>query len=105
VLIQQWDVRDGQTVLSGQLLVEVESSKSVFKLTSPMDGFVRLNAAADQEVPIGAVVYYVGKTLEAADARIKAASLGATQRNQVLVSVANTPNGSSLVCTICLQGR
>ncbi len=72
VLIQQWKVADGQAVSSGQILVEVETSKSVFEITSPADGFVRLNAASDQEVPIGKVLCYIGATLEAVDSRLRA---------------------------------
>lgn len=73
VLIQQWKVADGQAVQSGQILVEVETSKSVFEITCPADGFVRLNAASDQEVPIGKVLCYVGETLKDVDASLLAA--------------------------------
>lgn len=74
VLIQQWKVTDGQVVQSGQVLVEVETSKSVFEITCPADGFIRLNAASDQEVPIGKVLCYVGATLEAVDESLKPVS-------------------------------
>ena len=77
VLIRQWNVIDGQAVRAGQLLVELESSKSVFEITSPADGYVRLNAAADQEVPIGAVLCFVGTTLDAVDATREVASRSA----------------------------
>ncbi len=71
VLIQQWKVTDGQAVQSGQVLVEVETSKSVFEITCPTDGFIRLNAASDQEVPIGKVLCYIGATIEAVDASLE----------------------------------
>lgn len=64
VLVQQWKVTDGQAVQAGQVLVEVETSKSVFEISCPRDGYIRLNVASDQEVPIGKVLCYVGPTLE-----------------------------------------
>ncbi len=73
VLIQQWRVVDGQAVQSGQVLVEVETSKSVFEITSPADGWIRLNAMSEEEVPIGQVLCYVGSSLVVVDASLREA--------------------------------
>lgn len=56
VLIRQWRVADGDSVHEGQLLAEVETSKSVFEITSPASGIVRLRAAQDEEVVVGDVM-------------------------------------------------
>ncbi len=73
VLIQQWRVVDGQAVRVGQVLVEVETSKSVFEITCPADGFIRLNVASNQEVPIGQVLCSIGISLEVIDASLRIA--------------------------------
>lgn len=56
VLLQRWLVNDGDQVAEGQTLAEVETSKSVFEITSPAGGVICLRAQQDQEVNIGAIL-------------------------------------------------
>ena len=54
VEVVQWHVAEGDTVRRGDALVALEASKSVFDMTSTMDGTIeRLLAAEGDDVPVG----------------------------------------------------
>ena len=95
VLLQQWQVVDGQAVRAGQVLVEVETSKSVFEITGPAAGFIRLNAASHQEVPIGQVLCHIGTSLEAVDAHLQRTSAPSNAARAQSVRSAETSGNSS----------
>ena len=67
VTVMLWHVRDGETVEAGQPLAEVETSKAAFDVPSPSRGVVRIVVSAEQEVPVGDVLCYVGETPAAID--------------------------------------
>ncbi len=56
VLIQQWRVRDGEIVAAGQILAEVETSKSVIEITSPAAGTVELKVQQGREAAVGEIL-------------------------------------------------
>ena len=54
VEVVQWHISEGDTVRRGDALVALEASKSVFDMTSTMDGTIeRLLAAEGDNVPVG----------------------------------------------------
>ncbi len=67
VLILEWLVADGATVAADQVLVEVETSKSVFEVTAPHAGVLRILTPSNREIPVGDVLCLVGPSLEAID--------------------------------------
>ena len=67
VLILEWLVADGTAVAADQVLVEVETSKSVFEITAPHAGVLRILTPSNREIPVGDVLCLVGPSLEAID--------------------------------------
>lgn len=74
VLILEWLVADGAAVAADQVLVEVETSKSVFEITAPHAGVLRILTPSNREIPVGDVLCLVGPTLEAIDRSRQAAA-------------------------------
>jgi pyruvate dehydrogenase E2 component (dihydrolipoamide acetyltransferase) len=61
VLIE-WLVREGDVVEADQAIAEVETDKTNFEIPAPAAGTVlRLTAAVGEEVPVGAVIGYLGE--------------------------------------------
>lgn len=57
ILLQNWQVRPGDTIEEGQTIVELEGSKSVFELASPVYGVVEaLLVQGGQEADVGAPI-------------------------------------------------
>jgi 2-oxoglutarate dehydrogenase E2 component (dihydrolipoamide succinyltransferase) len=54
-----WAVTDGVHVVSGQPVVQIETSKAVVDLPAPAGGMVRIGARAGEEVPIGGVLGWI----------------------------------------------
>jgi pyruvate/2-oxoglutarate dehydrogenase complex dihydrolipoamide acyltransferase (E2) component len=73
VTILQWRVKTGDRVSAEQPLVEVETSKATFDIPAPAAGVVRLADVKGAEVPIGAVIAYVGESVEAIEAGLSRA--------------------------------
>jgi len=67
VLILEWRVDDGAPVTADQVLVEVETSKSVFEITAPHGGVLRILKPSNQEIPVGDILCVVGPDLETID--------------------------------------
>lgn len=74
VLIMEWRVANGAGVSEGDTLVEVETSKAVFEITSPRSGVIRILTSSDQEVPVGEILCLIGPDLVSLDRYQKAGS-------------------------------
>lgn len=60
VVVIEWLVKPGATVISGQEVVIVETEKAEVALESPAAGSIEILAAAsDDEVPVGATLAYI----------------------------------------------
>ncbi len=65
VRIVEWKIKPGDTVKHGQVILEVESDKSVIEVESPADGTVlKLLAQVDDMVPVAQVVGFIGQSEE-----------------------------------------
>lgn len=60
--VQSWEVEDGASVTSGQLLVVVETSKAAEEIHAPADGYLRIAAAAGAEVAVGGRLGWLAAT-------------------------------------------
>ena len=67
VLIMEWRVANGARVSEGDILVEVETSKSVFEIVSPQSGVIRILSPSDKEVPVGETLCLIGPDLASLD--------------------------------------
>jgi len=63
-----WRVEDGQDVAEGQPLAEVETSKSVDEIPAPAGGVVRQAVRPGESVRVGAVIAFIGPSVEAIEA-------------------------------------
>src|SRR5262245_23963103 len=55
--VLQWHKAEGQPVVKGEILVEIETDKTTFEMESPATGILgRISAAAGQEVPVGVMI-------------------------------------------------
>lgn len=60
VVVVEWLVEPGTTVVAGQEVVIVETEKAEVALESPAAGSIEIVAAAsDDEVPVGATLAYI----------------------------------------------
>lgn len=61
VTVVRWLVEEGEEIIRGQKIVEIETDKAVVELESVAEGVLAKKAASDgDEVAIGAVIAYVG---------------------------------------------
>ena len=64
--IVEWYIDEGQSVDEGQLLVSVETDKTVVDVNSPLGGvLLKRVAAVDGEYDVGDVLAWIGKAGEA----------------------------------------
>ena len=60
--IVEWHVAEGKPVAEGQLLVSIETDKTVVEVNSPVGGTVlRIVGTVDEEYPVGATLAWIGK--------------------------------------------
>ena len=52
----EWSVQDGQDVVKGDALCQLETSKTVNEFTAPVDGTITLKAAEGDVVELGDVI-------------------------------------------------
>jgi 2-oxoisovalerate dehydrogenase E2 component (dihydrolipoyl transacylase) len=65
--IVTWKVKEGDTVVINQILVEIETAKSLVELPSPFAGVVnRLMVPEGETVPVGTPIIAIGDTADAA---------------------------------------
>ncbi|MBX7207583.1 MAG: hypothetical protein K1X78_04705 [Verrucomicrobiaceae bacterium] len=85
ILVPQEDVNDtsarvvrfaaatGQQVSAGQVLVELETSKTTLELSAPAAGWLRLTCAAGDDLPVGGVIGQVFDSKSALDTALQPA--------------------------------
>jgi acetyltransferase-like isoleucine patch superfamily enzyme len=61
VKLTGWLVKDGDQVREGQSLAEIETSKALVELIAPASGRIRLRYSQGEELPVGAIVAYIGE--------------------------------------------
>ena len=60
--VVEWHVTEGKPVEEGQLLVSIETDKTVVEVNSPVGGTVlRIVGTVDEEYPVGATLAWIGK--------------------------------------------
>jgi len=59
VQLARWLVSDGETVDKDQEIVEIDSDKASFPLSSPAEGIIRIRAAEGDTVDVGSVIAVV----------------------------------------------
>ena len=60
--VVEWHVAEGKPVEEGQLLVSIETDKTVVEVNSPVGGTVlRIVGTVDEEYPVGATLAWIGK--------------------------------------------
>src|SRR4051794_1345339 len=63
--IVTWKVKEGDSVAINQILVEIETAKSLVELPSPFAGVVqRLMVSAGEPVPVGPPIIAIGDALD-----------------------------------------
>ncbi len=76
--IVSWKVKAGDTVTINQVLVEIETAKSLVELPSPFEGTVQqLMVPEGETVPVGTPIIAIGEPAEAAEAAEAAAAAAA----------------------------
>ena len=68
VRLARWSVPDGATVVAGDAVCDVETTKAASEITADVDGVLVQSAAAGDQVAVGAVIGAIGPTREAAAA-------------------------------------
>ncbi|MGA8247178.1 MAG: biotin/lipoyl-containing protein, partial [Nocardioides sp.] len=64
--IVTWKVKEGDTVVINQILVEIETAKSLVELPSPFAGVVqKLMVPEGETVPVGTPIIAIGDALDA----------------------------------------
>ncbi|MEO1512108.1 MAG: biotin/lipoyl-containing protein, partial [Planctomycetota bacterium] len=85
--VVKWNVKEGDTVSSGDVLADIETDKATMELESFDDGTIaRLAAAEGEQVAVGAVIAIIAE--EGEDASAAASSAGA------VAPAAKTESGS-----------
>ena len=56
VQLAKWLVADGETVEKDQEVVEIDSDKASFPVTTPEDGVIKIMALEGETVAVGAVI-------------------------------------------------
>lgn len=57
--IINWLVEDNEPVKKGQYLVEVETTKTLYEIDAPEDGYLRVRAKVGQQLKIGSLIGYI----------------------------------------------
>jgi len=89
--IVSWKVKEGDTVKIGQVLLELESDKSVFEYESPCDGVIRKILAKDGETrPVQSTIAVIGDAGEIIPAEWLIAASAANSATSSVTIVAPT---------------
>jgi pyruvate dehydrogenase E2 component (dihydrolipoamide acetyltransferase) len=92
-LLARWHKQPGETVAAGELLADIETDKSNFELTAPVDGTLLAVFFQDGDVvPVYANIAVLGAPGEPVD-QFKPGASGANQVSQAETSVASSPSG------------
>ncbi len=74
VTLVGWRVADGDPVAAGQVLAEVETSKSIDEVPAPAGGIVRHVVETGRPVAVGEVFAYIGPSIAEIDALLSTAA-------------------------------
>lgn len=65
VAVVDWKIREGQSVIAGELLADCEADKATFELRAPVSGVIRDLRAVDDRVPVGTLLARIATELAA----------------------------------------
>lgn len=87
--VVEWHIEDGIQVTEGDLVVTVETSKAAEEIEAPVSGIVRHGVKLNDDVPVGAVVFWLADDTEEfsnldADAESSQSSVNATKKARAL---------------------
>ncbi len=81
--IVTWKVKEGDTVVINQILVEIETAKSLVELPSPFAGVVQqLMVSPGETVPVGTPIIAIGDALDAPMPTAPAETSGTTPQTE-----------------------
>jgi acetyltransferase-like isoleucine patch superfamily enzyme len=63
VKLLSWLVKSGDEVREGQLIAEMETSKAVVELAAPAAGRITMSAAAGEDLAVGTVIGFIGRSM------------------------------------------
>ena len=99
--IVSWKVKEGDAVKTGQVLLELESDKSVFEFESPCDGLIRKILAKDGEtLAVQSTIAVIGDADTAIPAEWLAAAPAAKPAGASAATVAPPPVRASAAGTL-----
>lgn len=97
--ISSWSVGEGDKVVVGDTLFEVEDDKAVVEVDSPADGYIGGLAAIAEEIDVGSVVATIYASKEEMESA--APGVGAAAAEPVLAhDVAAAPTATPMVATV-----
>ncbi len=92
VRIVQWKKNDGDTVKKDEIVLEVETDKSIIEVEAVSDGvLLKQLFAVDDMVPVGKVVALIGEAGEAVESATNAAPTEAAKATPATATSAQTP--------------
>jgi len=103
--VVKWNVKEGQTVKSGDTIADIETDKATMELQSFDDGIVaRLAVNEGQTVPVGTVIVILaGKGEDAASIKAGASSAAPAPKAASSGSTASSRSGTSESATAVLD--
>ena len=87
VQLSRWLVEDGETVEKDQEIVEIDSDKASFPLTTPEDGVIRIMAREGETIAVGAVI----ATIEALNGQAQSSKIKIQNDNSKIKSAETVP--------------
>ena len=92
-----WHKVEGDTVLQGEILFEVETDKTTMEVEAPADGFlVNVSAEAGAEVPVGQVIAYINESADAVQS-VTTNQLDAASIDETAAQEPSLPEGSTVI--------
>jgi acetyltransferase-like isoleucine patch superfamily enzyme len=83
-ILTSWLVEDGQFVSEGEVIAEIETSKSISEIESPINGVIELRADEGDEVKIGTIIALINSSLESTPSKKKDKSRHFTATNKAI---------------------
>lgn len=82
--VAAWHTESGETVRTGEPLLDVESEKSVITIEAQGDGTLHILVPAAEEVPVGRVIAVIAEAGEAIDEALLTADAGIVQEDRTV---------------------
>lgn len=96
--ISRWLKSEGDAVQADEPIAEIETDKSTVELVSPEDGFlIKVVAAEDELVAVGAVVAYIGQAGESVDEASTSSATNAAAPEAAPAPAESTPTPAAPV--------